>query len=825
MGALPFCKEYCFLEQEKFWQQWWQDQKLYAWDSAVDRKDTFVVDTPPPTVSGQLHMGHVCSYTQTDFIVRFQRMLGKNIFYPIGFDDNGLPTERLVERVKGVRAKDVDRQSFQQLCKAVVDEAEGKFRLLFKTIALSVDWALEYQTISPLSCKLSQMSFLDLLKKGEIYRNEQPILWDPGDGTALSQADLEDRPMEGVMNVLQFCHESTNAPLLVATTRPELLQACVALFYNPDDSRYQELENSYALTPFFHKKVPILKDYLVQPEKGTGLVMCCTFGDKTDVIWWKTHQLPTKVILNQQACIIVEGPVKGLKVLAARAKMIEFLKAQQCLIKQTPIAHHVSCAERSGEAIEILPIPQWFLRTLAHKQALLTHAQALNWYPHSMKQRLVSWINGLAWDWCISRQRYFGVPIPVWYSKRAGEQGKLLLPTIEQLPVDPYYDLPIGYSRQEVEPDGHVMDTWATSSLSPQLSSHALNQDFAVDYKRHEKLFPMDLRPQAHEIIRTWAFYTLLKSHLHANSLPWRTIMVHGWCLASDQSKMSKSKGNVVIPEQVLDKYGADVVRYWAAHVRLGVDTCYCEYVMKNGKRLVTKLWNVGRFIAQHIHHLEQSIRNQTLQENRKWIIEKIDQWLLQRLIALIDQAKAHWMAYGYTEALEVVEAFFWGVFCNDYMELIKARIYANHADHARASALVTLYHGFYELLKLFAPILPYITETLAQALYADKGSVHQRGNWSCFAFKALIDPISQAQVEQLRAVLHGVRKVKAEQKLSVKAPVELITIYGPVLTEDLVQELKAVTMAKEVVFTNQLIAHPGIVIKDKTCTLWVLLN
>ncbi|ROT47037.1 valine--tRNA ligase [Candidatus Cardinium hertigii] len=822
----PLPPSYNFLEREKYWQQFWTEQKLYKWNPVSARVDTFVVDTPPPSISGYLHIGHVCSYTQADFIVRFQRMLGKNIFYPMGFDDNGLPTERLVEKQKGVRAANMAREDFIALCQEVVITEEEKFRTLFKTMALSVDWELAYQTISPLSRKISQMSFLALLAKGEIYRSTQPMLWDPVDGTALAQADIEEQERTGYIHDILFCHEATNEPLCIATTRPELLPACVAVFYHPSDLRYQHLANSYAITPFFNIRVPILTDELVQPDKGTGLVMCCTFGDQTDILWWKKHQLPTHIILNKQGILTANhtGPLKGLKVTAAREKIIQILKEKGLLVQNRPICQSVKCAERSGAPLEILTIPQWFVRTLVHKNAILAKANKLKWHPDSMRNRLEIWINNLTSDWCISRQRYFGVPFPIWYSKRSGEENKILVPTIDQLPVNPLQDLPIGYTREEVEPDYDVMDTWATSSISPQLSTHAINQDFSIDYKRHTQLFPMDLRPQAHEIIRTWTFYTLLKAHLHENSLPWKNIMINGWCLAPDKQKMSKSKGNVIVPEALLAQYGADVIRYWSANARLGTDTCYCENVMKNGKRLVTKLWHAARCIAQHVSKLEEEVLTLPFQITQEKVTHTLDKWLLHDLTNLVEKAYRHFLAYAYTEALVGVEKFFWSVFCDDYLEISKARAYneINMDNQGQHSAIITLYHTFYVLLQLFAPILPHITEELSQWLYPHKGSIHQTGNWPKEPLHASLNQMQLDQVDQLREVISLVRKAKTDQKVSIKAAIQLLTISGAILDEALLTDLKTVTTTTEVVFSKTPLHHPGLQMVGKKCSIWI---
>ena len=815
-----FTKNYDFNQSEKKWQDFWREQKIYLWDKKESRKNTFVVDTPPPTVSGQLHIGHVYSYTQADFIVRFQRMLGKNIFYPMGFDDNGLPTERLVEKQRQVRPRDLPRQEFIKICQEVVKDEEEKFRQLFNRIALSVDWNLEYQTISPLSQTLSQMSFLDLIDKNEIYRDAQPMLWDPIDQTALAQADIEDKEKNSSMNDIVF--KSINGEeLIIATTRPELLSACVAVFYHPDDKRYQHLSNSEAISPLFNVKVPIIADELVQIEKGTGLVMCCTFGDQTDILWWKKHKLPTKIIIDGQGkliniifdedCLdIIEAQsfatqLIGLKINAARAKTIELLKGENLLVKQTEIIQTVKCAERSGGPLEILTSPQWFVRTINHKEALLKKAQELNWYPKSMKIRLENWLNSIAWDWCISRQRYFGVPFPVWYSKRAGEEGKVLFAYPEQLPVDPTVDLPRGYSRDEVDADMDVMDTWATSSISPQICTHGISEKYFVDQERHQKLFPADLRPQAHEIIRTWAFYTMLKSYLHQGTLPWHNIMISGWCLAEDRTKMSKSKGNTIVPEKLLEQYGADVIRYWAATFKPGADTAYSEDVMKNGKRLVNKLWNAAKFSAQHFEKLDLNDSKNDLIDIQNKIIAPMDQWLITRLVVLVDKVNAEMQKFEYSSAMNLVEVFFWRDFCDNYLEISKVRVYnENNQDEAgHYSAVLTLYHTLKTILKLFSPFVPHITEEIYQSIYKSDVSIHARGSWPKM-FTLKFDPNVENDGDILIEILDLVRKAKTEKNLSIKTPISLIEIIGVNLSPELTIELKNVTNSTEILLLKK---------------------
>ncbi|XLM34170.1 MAG: valine--tRNA ligase [Rickettsia africae] len=796
-----FPKNYNFTENEKKWQQIWQEKQIYAYNPNVAKEETYVIDTPPPTVSGQLHIGHVYSYTQTDFIVRFQRMMGKNIFYPMGFDDNGLPTERLVEKQKQIKAYNMDRSEFIKICEEVVESEEEKFRSLFNQIALSVDWSLEYQTISPLSRKISQMSFLDLVQKEEIYRTNQPILWDPVDGTALAQADIEDKEKTSFMNYITF-KTAQGDPLTIATTRPELLPACVAVFYHPDDGRYKHLAGKSAITPLFNEQVPLLADPLVRQDKGTGLVMCCTFGDQTDITWWKTHNLPLKTIITKKGTIDFqhETSIDGLKIKEARTKIIDILKEQELLIKQENITHTVKCAERSGAPLEILTVPQWFVKTISHKEELLKRANELNWHPKNMKIRLENWINAISWDWCISRQRYFGVPFPVWYSKRVGEEGKILYADVTQLPIDPLKDLPVGYSKEEVEPDYDVMDTWATSSVSPQLSTHGISDDFAVNKDRHDKLFPMDLRPQAHEIIRTWAFYTILKAHLHQNTLPWKNIMVNGWCLAEDRSKMSKSKGNVLVPEKLLEQYGSDVIRYWSANSKLGADTTYSEDVMKNGKRLVNKLWNAAKFVFIHFDKLKGEDKKASLLDIKEKITNEFDKWMVNKLVELVKLATNELQNYEYANAMHLTEKFFWVVLCDNYLEISKTRSYDEEHKNPQGqySSILTLYHVMQTLLKLFAPFMPHITEELYQILYSEN-SIHVKGSW--VNYSDLNYEINAKGAEGLLEILDIVRKFKAEKNLSIKTPIKLLEVSGIVLSAELAEDLKNVTSAEEIQF------------------------
>jgi len=762
---MSFPKKYKFDESEKKWQIFWQENAIYHWSKSEARENSFIVDTPPPGVSGQLHIGHVYSYTHTDFIVRHRRMKGKNVFYPMGFDDNGLPTERLVEKEKNIRANSVSRKEFINICNEVIAKEETKFRALFNRIALSVDWNLEYQTINPLSCKISQMSFLDLIEKGQIYRDSQPMLWDSVDQTALAQAEIEDREKVTFMNDILFSLENGDK-ITIATTRPELLPACVSVFFHPEDniiiSKQGRIEN-------------------IQFDNSCA----------------------NKIKAEQFA-----AQLTGLTVTAARSKIIELLKKEGLLVNQVQKLQTVKCAERSGAPLEILTTPQWFIKTIIHKEALLKKSDELNWYPKFMKIKLDRWIEGIGMDWCISRQRYFGVPFPVWYSKRAGEEGKPIFAKNHQLPVDPLVDLPEGYNKEEVIPDYDVMDTWATSSVSPQLNSHGVSNNHMVDENRYKKLFPADLRPQAHEILRTWAFYTMLKAYLHENTLPWKDIMVSGWCLAQDKSKMSKSKGNVLIPEILLEAHGSDVIRYWCASSKLGTDTAYSEDVINNGKRLVNKLWNAAKFASTHFDKISDSDKALSLCGVKHKITRDFDKYLVNQVVDLVDYADQELTNYEYATAIDKTEKFFWALFCDNYLEITKTRAYNENGedDEGALSTHLTLYHTLKTLLQLFAPIVPHITEELFHILYAkdNSESIHMRGSWPNIR-EAKFTDIDETKSEDLLEILELVRKIKAQDNLSIKSPISYIEIKGIMLPDNLISDLKNVTSAKEILYVEQL--------------------
>ncbi|ACM49709.1 valyl-tRNA synthetase (valS) [Anaplasma marginale str. Florida] len=774
----------------------WDEHKIYKWKGNVAQ--SFVIDTPPPTVSGVLHMGHVFSYCHTDFIARYQRMAGKDVFYPIGFDDNGLPTERLVEKIKKLRAVQLERAEFTKMCREVSHEFRTKFRNLFRRLGISYDWALEYHTVSEEVQRLSQASFLDLYAKDKLYRKQQPILWDTVDCTAIAHAEVEELDLHSHLNTISF-HTVGGEKIDIATTRPELIPACVALFFNPEDDRYTHLHGQFAVVPVGGHKVKILPDDKVRIDKGTGLVMCCTFGDETDVYWWRTHNLDTKTIVSRTGHIvdlaedtpdakIPAAQFDGMHVQKARKAVCDALEGAGLLVSQEPIVHTVKCAERSGAPIEILLSHQWFVRVMEHKHELLEQVQKVQWHPDSMRKRMEIWIENLNWDWCISRQRYFGVPFPVWYSKREGEVGKVLLPDVRDLPVDPLRDLPSGYGRDEVEPDVDVMDTWATSSISPQFLTKSVGQ--VLRNENLEPLFPTDLRAQSHEIIRSWAFYTMLKSYYHNGEIPWQNIMISGWCLAEDKTKMSKSKGNAMDPESTLDLYGADSVRYWAAKSRLGADTVFSEEVLKTGRRLTTKLWNASKFVATFLRDNPPAGTTAA----------PTDLWILSKLHKAVAHNTENLKLFEYCAALNRTEEFFWKDFCDNYLELVKHRAYNHGSAHGHASAVSTLHHTLKTLLLLFAPFLPYVTEAVYGTLFS--GCIHAQEwpNADEIPYNASLEQHGDALIK----IVEEVRKAKTHAQVSVKYPVELITIGGLAtdFPESMLEDLKHMCCAEQIKLT-----------------------
>jgi len=796
---------------ESRWMQRWELEGAYRFDRSKSRGEIFSIDTPPPTVSGSLHMGSVFGYAQTDCIARYQRMRGREVFYPMGWDDNGLPTERRVEQYFGVRCdpsipydpsfappekpgKDrvgISRRNFIELCHRLTAEDEVAFKSLWQRLGLSVDWSLEYATISELAQRQSQRGFLRMLGRGEVYSTEAPTLWDVDFKTAVSQAEQEDRERPGAYHRVAFRRADGEGTVEIETTRPELLPSCVALVAHPDDERYAPLFGTEVVTPIFGVRVPVLAHELADPEKGSGIAMICTFGDQTDVVWWRELSLPLRALIGRDGRFLPvtfgepgylsEDPgaandayahVAGTTVNKARAAIVELLGDAGALLGEPrPITHAVKFYEKGDRPLEVVTSRQWFVSTLQHRERFLELGEQIEWHPPHMSHRYRAWVEGLNADWCISRQRYFGVPFPVWYPVRDDgtvDYDRPLLAREDQLPVDPSSDAPEGFDPStRGEPGGFigdpdVMDTWATSSLTPQIAGRWEDDDDLFS-----RVFPMDLRPQGPEIIRTWLFSTVVRSELEHHVLPWRHATINGWVLDPDRKKMSKSSGHASTPTDLLESVGSDGVRYWAASGRPGTDTAEDPAQMKVGRRLAIKVLNatkfaLGRLDADGIEGIEA-------------VTEPIDLDLLAGLRDLVAEATRAFDGFDYARALERTESFFWG-FCDDYLELVKTRAYGAPQDAAARSARAALAAALSVQLRLLAPFLCFSSEE-AWRWWHDE-SVH-RAAWPTVDELAAPMPATPGVLAAAAGVLGDVRRVKTSLKRSMRAEVTSLVVRG----------------------------------------------
>ncbi len=697
----------------------WQKAGIYHF-SDQDEAPVYSIDTPPPTVSGHLHLGNVFSYTHADLMARFWRMNGYNVFYPMGYDDNGLPTERLVEKQLGITAAQVGRRAFIEKCLQVSEEAEKDYQALWQRLGLSIDWRYTYRTIDERSRRISQLSFLHLYQKGLVYRRDAPAIWCPECRTAIAQAELNDQERASEYVTLDFRLEDPSAPranVLIATTRPELLPACVAVFVHPEDDRYRGLAGQTATVPLFGQRVPILEDTNADPEKGTGVVMCCTFGDTTDVTWWYTHKLPLVEAVDQKGCMTeAAGKFSGLPSAKARVHIKRALEEASLLLDRQPTNQSVRVHERCDTTVEYIVARQWFINLLDYKEELLQAGAQVRWHPDHMQARYRNWVENLKWDWCISRQRYFGVPFPVWYCEECGE---VILAEEDQLPVDPSDQEPAKPCKcgsNSFLPEKDIFDTWATSSLTPQIAGRWL-----ADSTLYGRVFPMSLRPQAHEIIRTWAFYTIVKSHFHFEVQPWQDILISGWGLAGEgMGKISKSRGGgLMSPMQTIERYSADAVRYWAASTSPGKDAVINEEKIQTGSKLVTKLWNVARFterfLLDYLPATDKIDRGPRAPIN---LMTPADRWIISRTQRLICRATELFEGFDYAAAKSEIENFFWKELADNYLEMCKQRLY-NETNPMRDGARFTLSYLLLTTIKLFAPFLPYVTDEIYQSLFS----------------------------------------------------------------------------------------------------------
>ena len=780
----------------------WQQEKTYKAENNPGK--TFTIDTPPPTASGTLHIGHLFSYTQTDIIARYKRMNGFSVIYPFGVDGNGRATEKYVEKKREIRKHTMSRSEFNKICLEETELMGQSFRDLWTNLGFSIDWDLFYSTISPRVQQISQESFIELYKKGYIYRKADPALYCPTCRTSVAQAELDDAQVESVFNDIVF-KDSNDNELIVGTTRPEMLPACVALLYNPQDDRYKHLKGTVVTVPVFGFQVPVIADEAVAIDKGTGLVMCCTFGDKTDVAWYKKYNLPYKRIMDHAGRFIeTTGALAGLNVKDARIRIIDQLTTQNLLRGQKPIIHSVNVDERCKKEIEFVVLSQWFIRILDYKKEFLELADRIAWSPSFMKSRYIDWVQNLNWDWCISRQLFYGIPFPAWHCQ---DCGHTILAELKDLPVDPQETAYAGCCPEckgsNIKPDTDIMDTWNSSSLTPYIVYDLVvkHQQGLIFQNDGTKIFlPMSMRPQAHDIIRTWAFYTIVKAWMHDKQLPWESIVISGHVLSDAGGKISKSKGGAdITPEGLLKRYPADAIRFWTASGALGQDVAFSESQIQIGQKLIVKLWNAFRFVHEHMQRCSAGAVPDDL--------GAINEWILQRSTESFSAYQNYLEKNEFSLALDSIERFFWNDFCDNYLEIIKDQLF-NPDPYTVGQVCATqwtLYTVGLRILQMYAPYMPHITESLYQQVYrftVGITSIHQTRyadvQQPC-AFEA-----NKHIANYIMTIVWQVRKLKTERQLSLKTTLSRLTIYVPAdnLGDELKkydQIIKGVTQALEI--------------------------
>lgn len=760
-----------FHEIEEKWRKFWEEEKIYESQDLED-KQIYSIDTPPPTVSGEMHMGHAASYSQQDFVARFMRMFKGNVFYPFGTDDNGLPTERLVEKLNKIKSKNMGRQEFVELCLKTLKEIKPAFVQDWKDIGMSCDFNVTYSTIDSQAQRVSQKSFIDLYNKGHVYKKSFPTIWCPECQTSIAQAELEDKEMPSKFSTLKFSCEDKD--LLIATTRPEMLSACVAVFVNPKDDRYKDIIGKNAKVPLFDFEVPIIADESAQIDKGTGVLMICCYGDRFDVDAVNRHKLTPKTIIEK------DGTIDGVKIKDARKKILEDLNNAGLITEQKEMTHTVNVHDKCGCEIEFVDTPQWFISIINKKEKLIEQGNKVKWYPEFMKKRYDNWVNGLEWDWSISRNRHFGIPIPAWECSCR----EIVVANESELPIDPLtVEKKCPKCGEVMNPESMVLDTWATSSVSPQIASDLVDNKIQIPYS---------LRPNAHDIIRTWAFYTIVQAYLHEEKIPWNDIVISG-VVSLGGEKMSKSKGNVINPKDVLENYCADAMRYWAAGSKLGSDLDYQEKDLVTGKKLVNKILNASRFVFMNLEGYDGKARPEKL--------EKVDELFLTKVGLLVKRTTEAFEQYEYSKAKKEVDDFFWQTFCDNYLEIVKTRVYKGEGD-AKLSAQYTLYNGLLTIVKLFAPIIPFITEEIYQNHYkeieGDK-SIHL-SKWPGEQSFGQDDLDDVHKFNVLVGVLSQVRQKKTENQKAMNSEC-VISLESKIIEEleDLLSDLKNVTNASDI--------------------------
>lgn len=795
---------YDFSKREIYWQRFWNEEQIYHFDPE-SQQPLYTIDTPPPTVSGFLHLGHVFSYTQAEVVARYKRMAGYNVRYPFGLDNNGLPTERLVEKEKGIKGEDFGLRDFAEICMEVTEKYKKEFKDLWKSLGFSYDWRLEYSTISPGVQRISQSAFKELFDKGLIYRKEAPALYCHECHTSVAQAEVEDSDRESVFYNVAF-KDKRSKDFIISTTRPELLPACAAVFVHPDDARYKDLIGEEVETPL-GQKVKVIADKKVAIDKGSGAVMCCTYGDETDVAWTREYKLPEKIIID------AEGMIEGKSIIDSRTSIIFTLKEMGAVKDEKPITHAVGVHERCGTPIEILSITQWFVRILDMKNKLIEAGEKIHWYPAYMEKRYTAWVEGLKWDWCISRERFFGVPIPAYICTDCSE---VTVPDVSSFPIDPKASkekLNCDHCHGgNLKPERAVLDTWFTSALTPDV-----NNASSLNGQLEGKMYPMSMRPQAHDIIRTWAVYSILMGLYRHNNVPWKDLMISGHVLVKKGEKISKKTGGGKYkPEELIGEHSADAIRYAMCTARLGRDAYYDEAQVKDGKKLVIKLYNAGKFVLRQL----DGFKPQNAIEGED--LEAIDKWIIYKLGVAAKNMQSQFERYEVGQALKAFEDFFWKDFTDYYLEMVKGRLYGQDAQK-RLSAQSALYTTFLGVLKLASPFVPHITEEIyhsrvvGDALVSDnKGgilmatgegtSIHITG-WPTGKSDKSLEEIDRGAASAL-AIISEVRKYKTANKIRLGEPMGRIVIKADeeVLSslEGFVGDIVSTSRASEVVLANK---------------------
>ncbi|MCL4542425.1 MAG: valine--tRNA ligase [Deltaproteobacteria bacterium] len=807
-----FPKDYDYLTVEKRIAQYWEDNNIYSFDFAGGAKEIFSVDTPPPYVSSaHLHVGHVMSYSQAEFIVRYKRMKGFNVFYPMGFDDNGLPTERYVEKKYKINKSKITREEFIDLCLKETKIGIATYKSLWKSAGISVDYGLSYSTIDERCRKTSQKSFIDLYNKKLIERRNEPILWCPQCRTSLAQADITIEELNGILYDIEFKSLSGQG-IIISTTRPELLGACVAVYANPLDDRYGFLAGQSVRTPLYNKDVPVKYDETVDMNYGTGLMMVCTWGDAEDVRKWKEHKLDTSIIIDKSGKLNeASGIYSGLNVKDAKRAAVDDLRKLSLIRGEKPLLHNVGVHDRCETPVEFIRELQWFIRILDNKNKFLEASDKIKWYPDFMKPRYDEWVNNLKWDWNISRQRFYGVPFPVWYCVKCGE---VILAREDELPVDPAVTHPSFIScpkcgGKELKPEMDVMDTWMTSSMTPLINaSWAYDTGAANKKEALNRIYPMGLRPQAQEIIRTWLFYTIVKSIYHTGNIPFKNVMISGWGLDKNGKKMSKSLGNFVSPEEIINKYSADALRYWASKANLGQDLRFSEEDVINGRRLLIKLWNAARFLITNIDEgfdpHEQDISALELGEVDKWVITEFENTL--------NICGNYMESYEYSLSLKAMVGFFYNIYCDNYLEIIKNVFWDEDEENfdRKNRALNVMYFVSFNMIKIFAPFFPFITEELYLSFYKnfEKNSSIHLTDWPDYR-KELTSQSSVKIIKILLNILEASRKLRTSLNLHQNHTIDKLLIKT--LNNDYINilnsvsnDIKSAVRTKRIVFSDE---------------------